>query len=87
MDIREREIKLISEDTYFKTLACNHFRKVKKKAYPVIASNPVDALDDAEQMLNEKEVKPDIVFFDLPGTLKSEGVVRTLAKWTIFSLL
>lgn len=80
MDIREREIKLISEDTYFKTLACNHFRKVKKKAYPVIASNPVDALDDAEQMLNEEEVKPDIVFFDLPGTLKSEGVVRTLAQ-------
>lgn len=31
-------------------------------------------------MLNEKEVKPDIVFFDLPGTLKSEGVVRTLAQ-------
>lgn len=80
MDIREREIKLISEDTYFKTLACNHFRKMKKKAYPVIASNPVDALDDAEQMLNEEEVKPDIVFFDLPGTLKSEGVVRTLAQ-------
>ena len=80
MDIREREIKLISEDLYFKTLACNHFRKIKKKAYPVIASNPVDALDDAEQMMNEEEVKPDIVFFDLPGTLKSEGVVRTLAQ-------
>ena len=80
MDIREREIKLIGEDTYFKTLACNHFRRLKKKAYPIVSSNPVDALDDAERMINEEDVKPDIVFFDLPGTLKSDGVVRTLAQ-------
>lgn len=80
MDIREREIKLIGEDTYFKTLACNHFRRLKKKAYPIVSSNPVDALDDAERMINEEDVKPEIVFFDLPGTLKSDGVVRTLAQ-------
>ena len=80
LDIREREIKLIGENLYFKTLACNHFRRIKKKAYPIIASNSVDALSDAQRMIDEEDVKPDIVFFDLPGTLKSEGVVRTLAK-------
>ena len=39
-----------------------------------------DALDDAERMLAEEEVKPDIVFFDMPGTLKSNGVVKTLSQ-------
>ena len=35
---------------------------------------------DAERMLAEEEVKPDIVFFDMPGTLKSNGVVKTLSQ-------
>lgn len=79
-DLRAREIKVIGESAYFKALACEHFRRVKKKAYPVIASNAVDALDDADKMLREETTKPDLVFFDLPGTLKSEGVVKTLSQ-------
>lgn len=31
-------------------------------------------------MLAEEGVKPDIVFFDMPGTLKSNGVVKTLSQ-------
>lgn len=40
----------------------------------------MDALDDADKMLREEATKPDLVFFDLPGTLKSEGVVKTLSQ-------
>ena len=78
--LREREMKLIEESLYFKALACDHFRKIKKNAYPVIESDAQNALDDAERMLSEEEVKPDIVFFDMPGTLKSNGVVKTLSQ-------
>ena len=78
--LREREKQLISESDYFKVLACDHFRKIKKNAYPVVKSNSVDALDDAERMLASENVKPDIVFFDMPGTLRSNGVVRTLSQ-------
>ena len=77
----EQEKNLIDESEYFKALACDHFRKIKKNAYPVIKSNSVDALDDAERMLASEDVRPDIVFFDMPGTLRSNGVVKTLAKW------
>jgi cellulose biosynthesis protein BcsQ len=80
VDMREREVRLIDENLSLKTLACDHFRQLKKKAYPVIASNPFEALDDAERMMKEEEVRPDIVFFDLPGTLKSKGVVSTLSQ-------
>lgn len=31
-------------------------------------------------MLAEEEVKPDFVFFDMPGTLKANGVVKTLSQ-------
>lgn len=79
-DLRAREIKVIDESTYFNALACDHFRRVKKKAYPVVTSNAADALDDADKMLREEATKPDLVFFDLPGTLKSEGVVKTLSQ-------
>ena len=78
--LREREKQLISESDYFKVLACDHFRKIKKNAYPVVKSNSVDALDDAERMLSSEDVKPDIVFFDMPGTLRSNGVVKTLSQ-------
>ncbi len=80
VDLRAREIKVITESSYFKALACDHFRRVRKKAYPVIASNAENALDDADKMLREESIKPDLVFFDLPGTLKSEGVVKTLSQ-------
>ena len=76
--LRERETKLIDESLYFKALACDHFRKIKKNAYPVIASDALNALDDAERMLAEEDAKPDIVFFDMTGTLKSNGVTDGL---------
>ena len=78
--LRERETGLIGESLYFKALACDHFRKIRKNAYPVIASDALNALDDAERMLAAEEVKPDVVFFDMPGTLKSNGVVKTLSQ-------
>ena len=56
--LRERELKLIEESLYFKALACDHFRKIKKHAYPIVESDAVNALDDAEKLLANEEVKP-----------------------------
>lgn len=78
--LRERELKLIEESLYFKALPCDHFRKIKKHAYPIVESDAVNALDDAEKLLANEEVKPDVVFFDMPGTLKANGVVKTLSQ-------
>lgn len=39
-DLRAREVKVIGESTYFKALACDHFRRVKKKAYPSLRATP-----------------------------------------------
>lgn len=76
--LRDKELELIADSLYFKALASDHFKKTKRKAFSVIRSNSERALDDAEALLNEEEL--DIVFFDMPGTLKSKGVVKTLSQ-------
>ena len=64
--LREHEMGLIDSSTYFKALACDHFRRIKKNAYTIVKSNAVNALDDAERMIATEDVKPDVVFFDMP---------------------
>jgi cellulose biosynthesis protein BcsQ len=61
-------------------MAFNQFKEIKKKAYPVIASNPIDAIADAEKLISDSKEKIDIIFFDLPGTMNSKGVVKTLRE-------
>ena len=78
--LRDHETALIGGSSYFKALACDHFRKIKKNAYPVIKSNAVNALDDAERMIAAEVMKPDVVFFDMPGTLRSTGEIKTLSQ-------
>jgi len=78
--LREHEMGLINSSTYFKALACDHFRRIKKNAYTIVKSNAVNALDDAERMIATEDVKPDVVFFDMPGTLRSNGVIKTLSQ-------
>ena len=78
--LREHEMGLIDSSTYFKALACDHFRRMKKNAYTIVKSNAVNALDDAERMIATEDVKPDVVFFDMPGTLRSSGVIKTLSQ-------
>ena len=70
--LREHEMGLIDSSTYFKALACDHFRRIKKNAYTIVKSNAVNALDDAERMIATEDVKPDVVFFDMPGTLEKQ---------------
>jgi cellulose biosynthesis protein BcsQ len=77
-DTREYEMKMIEDNEQIKAAACDVFRKTRKKAFPVIRSSSERALDDADQLLAEEDL--DIVMFDLPGTLKSDGVLKTLSQ-------
>ncbi len=79
-DLRVEEMELIKDSVYFKAQACEHFKKLGKKSYSVTRSNALNALDDAEKVLEESEVEPDFIFFDMPGTIKSEGVMKTLSQ-------
>ncbi|MGL4384758.1 MAG: ParA family protein, partial [Flavobacterium sp.] len=78
--MRERETRLATEDSYIKMMVYDHFKSIGKKAYPVIEAKTSEAIDEANNLISENTQDIDIVFFDLPGTLKSKGVVETLSS-------
>ena len=80
MEMRKRDQGLVISDSHYKRMAYEQFKEIAKKAYPVVGSNPVNALQDAEKLIADSDNKIDIVFFDLPGTMNSKGVVSTLGQ-------
>ena len=77
-EMRQRDMEQVMKDNYYKQLAYKQFTTIKRKAYPVEKSVPEDAIDVAENLIDGATTQPDIIFFDLPGTLNSRGVVKTL---------
>ena len=77
--MRERDLKMVMQDDHYKQMAYNQFTQLQRKAYAVVASSLEEAIDNANNLIEELVVQPDIIFFDLPGTLNSKGVIKTLA--------
>ena len=77
-EMRKRDVEQVMNDNHYKVMAHNLFKNLNKKAYPVAEGTAVDAIKAAEQLQKESEL--DFIFFDLPGTMNSTGVVKTLAS-------
>jgi cellulose biosynthesis protein BcsQ len=78
--MRKRDAELINSDEYYKHLAFNQFKTLGKKAYPIWCTSPENAIETANNFLESEQLDYDIVFFDLPGTVNSEGIIRSLAS-------
>lgn len=78
-EMRERDFKMVDEDEFYKGMAYEQITRLGgKKFYPIVESNPQEALNDADE-LSEKE-DFDYIFFDLPGTLNNKDLVIALAN-------
>lgn len=76
-EMRERDLQMSMEDEHYKLMAYEQFSALGKKAYEVIESSPENAMEDAQEVI--EVLKPDFVFFDLPGTINNPAVVHTLS--------
>ncbi|MDR0835609.1 MAG: ParA family protein [Tannerella sp.] len=76
---RKRDEGLIIGNDYFKRMAFEMYSKGGVKAYRVKGSTTETAIADAQALIESSEKPYDVIFFDLPGTLNSKGVVQTLA--------
>ena len=76
--MRKRDAEQVGADEDYKRMAYEQFTRLGKKAYPVLCSSPEKAIATADGYIAAGHV-PDIVFFDLPGTVNSEGVINSLA--------
>jgi cellulose biosynthesis protein BcsQ len=77
---RKRDGDLVMSDGYFRQMAYEMFGSSGIKAYPVKGSTPEKAGGDAWSLIENSSKEFDVIFFDLPGTLNSEGVIKTLAS-------
>ena len=77
--MRKRDAEQVNSDEYYKQLAFSQFKALGKKAYPVLCSSPDEAIKTANEFLASAGSDYDVVFFDLPGTVNSEGVIHSLS--------
>ena len=77
-NMRERDKKTIMQNEYHKKAAMKQFQTINKKAYPIIKCKAEDALGTALDYISQTAVEPDAIFFDLPGTANTKGVLTTL---------
>ena len=76
-EMRQRDEEFILKDRFYKRMVSRQF-KDGGKVYPVILSNLVDALSSVKELLEISSDDYDIIFFDMPRTMNSEGIIRTI---------
>ncbi|MDR1865929.1 MAG: ParA family protein [Bacteroidales bacterium] len=78
VEMRRRDVEQVMNDSHYKRMAHIQFTALKRKAYTVEECTAGDAVKTAEELQKTEDL--DFIFFDLPGTLNSEGVLKTLAS-------
>jgi cellulose biosynthesis protein BcsQ len=75
--MRNREAKQLQTNGFYQKKAVTLFESLGKGAYPVICTRPDnDVMAKSNEFLASEKTDYDVVFFDLPGTINSEGVIH-----------
>ena len=74
---REREKQTVTKVDWYKELMMMQWARIKRKSYPIANSSPVTAMADVKKLLSSG-AGYDIIIIDLPGSVKTEGVLATI---------
>lgn len=77
-NMREDDRKTVSENIDLQSTLVKQFDSYGKKAYPVIRTNPEKALTEAYSIIDNSQTTPDVIFFDLPGTVNNAGIINLM---------
>lgn len=77
-DYRDNDLVVTGENPYLKRAMYNFYKKFRKKPYEIILSNPAEAAKVALDRL-EEGATPQVVFFDITGTINDINIVRLLS--------
>lgn len=72
--LRNRDVESVGKNESLQKLLCEQYDRVGKKVYPVLTSPPDKVMLTAEKLADTC----DLVFFDLPGTVNSPGVLEAI---------
>ncbi|WP_099365198.1 ParA family protein [Sphingobacterium sp. 1.A.4] len=79
MKMKTRDLAMVMENEALKKLAYKQFTTINKKAYPITQHKADSVLDAAHEFVTASSVPIDVVFFDLPGTVNTPGILKALA--------
>jgi len=78
VNMRESDIETMGKNSQLQTLLERRFDQTGRKAYKIIKTNPETALDTVINLLDRNKIHTDVVLFDLPGTVNSQGVLNVI---------
>ncbi|MCH5685475.1 hypothetical protein LWM68_15145 [Niabella sp. W65] len=79
MKMKTRDLAMVMENEALKKLAYKQFTTINKKAYPIMQHRADNVLDAAHEFVTASAVPVDVIFFDLPGTVNTPGILKALA--------
>ena len=77
-EMRQRDSRAVLGNEYLKRMAYERMREPGRAAYPVQKCRVERAPDMAAELAGSGDY--DLIFFDLPGTVNSTGILRTIAQ-------
>lgn len=77
--MRTRDMAMVMENDVFKRIAYKQFTTINKKAYPIMKHKAEGLLEAAHDFAESSTVPIDVIFFDLPGTVNTPGILKALA--------
>ncbi len=80
MKMKSRDLAMVMENEALKKLAYKQFTTINKKAYPIMQCKADRVMEAAQEFVNTSSVPVDVVFFDLPGTVNTPGILKALAS-------
>lgn len=79
MKMKNRDLEMVMENEFLKKQAYRQFTTINKKAYPIFQHKAEEVLEAAFEFLESSTIPIDAIFFDLPGTVNSSGILQALA--------
>ncbi|MEZ0184632.1 ParA family protein [Flavobacterium plurextorum] len=77
--MKSRDLGMVMENEFLKKTAFRQFTAINKKAYPIIEHKAEGVVQAAIEFLQSSDLRFDFVFFDLPGTVNTPGILKALA--------
>ena len=78
-EMRNRDAKGLETNSSLQELAIAQFSRLQKPTYSILCTTSDEAIGVVQDYLEQNESETDFVFFDLPGTINTRGVIDTLA--------
>lgn len=80
VQLRDRDLKMVMQNEVLKKIAHKQFTTINKKAYPIFQSKADSVWEEIEQFIKNTSIPLDVIFLDLPGTVNTAGILKTLAS-------